>query len=76
MFEWVGYGELMVFYGFLLVFGGVEFFEFVEMKGDFGVFVFGMFIVNYFKVEELVKVMFGFKDFFLIGFFLLIGFVS
>lgn len=69
----VGRGELLVLYGFLLAIGGAEIFEIVSIKGDLGALIIGMIVANHIKSEELVKNMLGFKDLFLLGFFLAIG---
>lgn len=69
----VGHGELLVLYGFLLALGGAEIFELVGMKGDLGALVLGVLIASSAKAEELAKTMLGFKDLFLLGFFLSIG---
>ncbi len=69
----VGRGELLVLYGFLLALGGAEIFELVGLKGDLGALVFGVLIANQSKSEDLAKTMLGFKDLFLLGFFLSIG---
>ncbi len=69
----VGHGELLVIFGFLLAIGGAEIFELVGVKGDLGALVLGMLIATHPKSEELVKNMLGFKDLFLLGFFLSIG---
>jgi len=69
----VGHGELLVLYGFLLALGGAEFFELVELKGDLGALVLGVLIANHPKADEMAKSMMGFKDLFLLGFFLSIG---
>lgn len=69
----VGHGELLVLYGFLLALGGAEIFELVEMKGDLGALILGVLIANHAKAEEMAKTMLGFKDLFLLGFFLSIG---
>jgi glutathione-regulated potassium-efflux system ancillary protein KefC len=71
--EWVGRGELLVLYGFLLAIGGAKIFELVGVKGDLGALVLGVLIAPHIKSHELVKNMLGFKDFFLLGFFLSIG---
>jgi len=70
----VGHGELLVLYGFLLALGGAEIFEMVGMKGDLGALVFGVLVANHAKSEEMAKTMLGFKDLFLLGFFVSIGF--
>lgn len=69
----VGHGELLVLYGFLLALGGAEIFELVGLKGDLGALVLGVLIANDPKAEEMAKTMLGFKDLFLLGFFLSIG---
>lgn len=69
----VGHGELLVLYGFLLALGGAELFELVGLKGDLGALIFGVLIARHIKAEELAKTMLGFKDLFLLGFFLSIG---
>ena len=69
----VGHGELFVLYGFLLALGGAEAFELVGLKGDLGALVLGVLIAGHDKADELAKTMLGFKDLFLLGFFLSIG---
>lgn len=69
----VGHGELLVLYGFLLALGGAEVFELVGMKGDLGALIFGVLFASHSKAEEMAKTMLGFKDLFLLGFFLSIG---
>lgn len=71
--QWIGHGELMVLYSLLLALGGAEIFELVGMKGDLGALVFGVLMANHPKAPEMAKVMLGFKDLFLLGFFLSIG---
>ncbi len=71
--EQVGHGELLIVYGFLLAMGGSEIFELVGIKGDLGALIIGMMFSTHAKAEELVKTMLGFKDLFLLGFFLSIG---
>lgn len=69
----VGHGELLVLYGFLLALGGAELFELVELKGDLGALVLGVLVAHHPKADELAKRMLGFKDLFLVAFFLSIG---
>jgi len=69
----VGHGELLVLYGFILALGGAELFELVEVKGDLGALILGVLIANHPQAEEMAKTMLGFKDLFLLGFFLSIG---
>lgn len=68
-----GHGELLVLLGFVLALGGAELFELVEMKGDLGALVLGVLVANHAKADELAKTMLGFKDLFLLSFFLSIG---
>mgnify|MGYP003639392269 CR=1 FL=1 len=69
----VGHGEMLVLYGFLLAMGGAEIFELVGLKGDLGALVLGVLIANHPKADEMAKTMLGFKDLFLLGFFLSVG---
>ena len=69
----VGHGELLVLYGFLLALGGAEVFELVGLKGDLGALLLGVLIANHKKASEMAKTMLGFKDLFLLGFFLSVG---
>jgi len=69
----VGHGELLVLFGFLLAMGGAAVFELVGLKGDLGALVAGMFIAKHSRSQELAKTMLGFKDLFLLAFFLSIG---
>jgi predicted Kef-type K+ transport protein len=73
LFDWVGRGELLILYGFLLAIGGAEVFELVGVKGDLGALILGVMIASHPKAEELAKIMLGFKDLFLLGFFLTVG---
>ena len=69
----VGHGELLVLYGFLLALGGAALFEAVQLKGDLGALCLGVLIASHPKSDELAKTMLGFKDLFLMGFFLSVG---
>ncbi len=69
----VGHGELLMLYGLLLALGGAEMFELIGLKGDLGALVLGVLIARHAKADELAKSMRGFKDLFLLGFFLSIG---
>ena len=69
----VGHGELLVVYGFILALGGASAFEFVNMKADLGALVMGMIMARHKSASELAGSLLGFKDLFLIGFFLTIG---
>jgi predicted Kef-type K+ transport protein len=69
-----GHGELMILCGFLmaLVFGA-GLFELVGLKADLGALFVGILLAPHAKAPEMAKHLLGFKDFFLIGFFLSIG---
>ncbi len=69
----VGHGELLVLYSLLLALGGAEVFELVGLKGDLGALVIGILVSRHHKAEEVAGTMFGFKNLFLLGFFLSIG---
>ncbi|MFT4635869.1 MAG: glutathione-regulated potassium-efflux system ancillary protein KefC [Arenicella sp.] len=71
--SYLGHGELMILYGFVLAMGGAEIFELVGMKGDLGALVLGILIAPHVRADEMSKAMLGFKDLFLLGFFLSIG---
>ena len=68
-----GHGELLILYGLVLAMGGAEVFELVEVKGDLGALIMGVLISTHAKSGEMAKSMLGFKDLFLVGFFLSIG---
>lgn len=68
-----GHGELMVLYGLVLALGGAELFELAGVKDDLGALFMGLLISSYPQSNEMAKSMLGFKDLFLVGFFLSIG---
>ena len=72
----VGHGELLILYGLVLALGGAELFETAGIKGDLGALVFGVLVAGHARSDVLAKSMFGFKDLFLVGFFLSIGLVG
>ncbi|WP_221800594.1 cation:proton antiporter family protein [Oceanobacter mangrovi] len=72
----VGHDELLPLLGFFLALGGSELFYLVDMKGDLGALVIGMLLASHNKAAEIYKALMGFKDLFLIGFFLSIGFTA
>ena len=74
--ERVGHGELLPLAGFFLAFGGYELFSALGVKGDLGALVMGIVIAGHSKTSELYKTLMNFKDLFLIGFFLSIGFTA
>lgn len=69
-----GHGELIPLGGFLLALGSYELFELVNIKGDLGALMAGMYLASHTKASEINKALLSFKDLFLIGFFLSIGF--
>ncbi len=68
-----GHGELLVLYGLVLALGGAELFELGGVKDDLGALVMGLLISAHPKSNEMSKTILGFKDLFLVGFFLSIG---
>lgn len=68
-----GHGELLILYGLVLALGGAELFELAGVKGDLGALIMGVLISTHNKSTEMSKSMLGFKDLFLVGFFLSIG---
>lgn len=71
-----GHGELLPLAGFFLALGGAELFSLVNLKSDLGALLMGVLIAGYPKATELYKSLISFKDLFLIGFFLSIGFTA
>lgn len=68
-----GHGELLMLFGILMTVAGYSSFELVGLKGDLGALIFGMLFASHPKTPELADRLLGFKDLFLIGFFLNIG---
>ncbi|MEN8166976.1 MAG: cation:proton antiporter family protein [Pseudomonadota bacterium] len=68
-----GHGELLILYGLVLALGGAEIFELGGVKDDLGALIMGVLIATHPKSHEMAKSMLGFKDLFLVGFFLSIG---
>ncbi|ASP47117.1 cation:proton antiporter family protein [Cognaticolwellia beringensis] len=71
-----GHGELIPLMGFFITFGAYELFELVHVKGDLGALLAGMYLASHSKASEITKSLLSFKDLFLIGFFLSIGFTA
>ncbi len=76
MLQKSGHGELLPLAGFFLAFTGGELFELVGLKAHLGALVFAMLLSGHDKAGELAKSLLNFKDIFLIGFFLSIGFTA
>ena len=72
----VGHGELMILFGLVLAMGGAELFELAGIKGDLGALALGVLISGHPRTDELAKSMFGFRELFLVGFFLSVGLVG
>jgi glutathione-regulated potassium-efflux system ancillary protein KefC len=67
-------GELTILYGFFLALVvGARSFDAVAMKADLGALLIGMLVAEHPKAKELAKSLLGFKEIFLVGFFLSIG---
>lgn len=73
MLDKVGHGELLILLGVTLALVGADVFELVGIKGDVGALVFGVLLANHPKANELAKALLGFKELFLVGFFLSVG---
>ncbi|MDX2439076.1 MAG: NAD-binding protein, partial [Desulfobacterales bacterium] len=73
LMEMCGHGELLMLFGILMTVAGYSGFELVGLKGDLGALVVGMLFAAHPKTPELADRLLGFKDLFLIGFFLNIG---
>ena len=71
-----GHNELLPLAGFGLALGGGALFELLGLKAALGSLALGMLISNHVKAAELNKSLMAFKDLFLIGFFLSIGFTA
>ncbi|WP_246805274.1 cation:proton antiporter family protein [Desulfosarcina cetonica] len=68
-----GHDELLMIFGILLPAAGYGGFELVGLKGDLGALVAGMLVAAHPRAYELSNALLGFKDLFLVGFFLNIG---
>lgn len=69
----VGHGELLILFGITMALIGADLFELVGIKEDVGALVFGMMFAHHPKSNELAKQLLGFKELFLVGFFLSVG---
>ncbi|MEL6769916.1 MAG: cation:proton antiporter [Bacteroidota bacterium] len=68
-----GHEELLILFGLSLAVGSYEGFELVGIKGDLGALIVGAMLAGDAKAGELARRLLGFKDFFLVGFFISIG---
>lgn len=71
-----GHGELLPLAGFFLAYTSGEIFELVGLKAQLGALVVAILLSDHPKSSELAKSLLNFKDIFLIGFFLSIGFTA
>ena len=69
-----GHGELLILAGmFIALVVGAAGFDLVGLKADLGALIVGMLLADHPKASELAKSLLGFKEIFLVGFFLSIG---
>lgn len=71
-----GHGELLPLAGICMALLGGVFFEWMSLKAHLGALVFGLLLSGHAKATELSRSLLNFKDLFLVGFFLSIGFVA
>ena len=72
----IGHGELQLLFGIVAAFGAYELFELVDIKGGLGALVAGALLSSASKegASELYDRLLDFKDLFLVGFFMQIGY--
>ncbi|MGB1027301.1 MAG: cation:proton antiporter, partial [Rhodospirillaceae bacterium] len=73
LMQFAGHKELLAVFGFTVALGGAALFELVGMKGDLGALVLGVLLAHHEKAKQLSRILMGFKDVFLVCFFLTIG---
>ncbi len=73
LLEASGRGELQILFGLTLALGGAQLFENVGIKGDLGALILGILLAGHSRSTDLGRQLMGFKDLFLVGFFLSIG---
>ncbi|MBT8148583.1 MAG: cation:proton antiporter [Pseudomonadales bacterium] len=71
-----GHGELLPLAGIFLAYSGGQLFEWVGLKAHLGALVVAILLSGHSKASELSRSLMNFKDLFLIGFFLSIGFTA
>ncbi len=76
LLERSGHGELLTLAGFFIAITGGEYFELIGLERHLGALVIAVLLSGHSKVGELAKSLLPFKDLFLIGFFLSIGFTA
>lgn len=74
MLDYCGHGEVLILAGmFMGLVVGAAAFDMVGLKADLGALIAGILVADHDKASELAKSLLGFKDIFLVGFFLSIG---
>jgi glutathione-regulated potassium-efflux system ancillary protein KefC len=69
-----GHGELLPMFGLFSALAlGVSIFKMVGVKPDLGALLLGMLLAGHQRASEIADTLFGFKELFLVGFFLQIG---
>ncbi len=68
-----GHAELLILFGLAVALGGAQLFDLFNLKGDLGAMLFGVLLAQHRTADALAKALLGFKDLFLVGFFLSIG---
>jgi predicted Kef-type K+ transport protein len=76
LLERCGHGELLPLWGIFLALASGELFEWLGLKAHLGALVVAVLLSHHPKASELSKSLLNFKDLFLIGFFLSIGFTA
>jgi len=69
----IGHDELLVLFGVALALGGGELFEMAGLRGDLGALFLGMLMAGHGRAHELSQSLLGFRNLFLIAFFVSIG---
>lgn len=69
-----GHGELVALFGMAMALGTAQLFDLVHLKAGLGALVMGVIFAGSGKSKELYTSLMSFKDLFLIGFFLQIGY--
>ena len=73
MMDRSGHGELLILFGLSVALGGAQLFDLVSIKGDLGALILGVMLSSHLRANELAKTLLGFKDLFLVSFFLSVG---
>ena len=68
-----GHEELLILFGLSVALGGAQVFDLFSVKGDLGALILGVLLAPHRSAAGLAKALLGFKDLFLVGFFLSIG---